>query len=149
MATLSLYAAAQFTVGSVNIAVGSRGGAYSIAVDGQHQLLNRVLEGNTATTWDAWESGSETAIADFDFLWVLSDQAVLVEVTADKDGTYGTRVFVHEAQANVPLMLTSDDCLSNHTADFEAPAGSADVIDRIRIRNLSGSDATIQFLIVT
>ena len=147
MATLSLYAAAQFTVGAVNIAVGSRGGAYSITVDGQHQLLNRVLA--TSTTWDAWESGSETAIADFDFLWVLSDKAVLVELTADKDGTYGTRVFVHEAQANIPLMLTSDDCLSNHTADFEAPAGNADVIDRIRIRNLSGSDATIQFLIVT
>jgi hypothetical protein len=145
LATLSLYAAAQFTVGAVNIAVGSRGGAYSITVDGQHQLLNRSLA--TSTTWDAWESGAETAITDFDFLWVLSDQNVLVEMTADKAADVGTVVFAQEAQANVPLMLTSDDCMANHTADFAT--GTADVIDRIRIRNVSGSTATIQFLIVT
>lgn len=145
MATLSLYAAAQFTVGAVTISVGSRGGAYSISVDGQHELLNRSLA--TSTTWDAWESGSETAITDFDFCWVLSDQAVLVEFTADKGGENGTVVSTHEAQAGVPLMLTSDDCMANHTADFAT--GTADVIDRIRIRNVSGSTATIQFLIVT
>lgn len=145
MATLSLHAGASFASGNSIIRVGSRAGAYSITVDGYYERLNKSLA--TSTTWDAWESGSSAAVTDFDFLWLVSDQVVLVEFTADKGGEVGTVVFSQEAQAGIPLMLTSDDCMANYTANFAT--GTADVIDRIRVRNVSGSTAAIELLIVT
>lgn len=145
MATLSLYSAFQFTVGNDVIKGGNRAGAYSITVDGRYQRMSKSLA--TATTWEAWETADDnTSPSNFDFLWILSDKAVFVEFTVDKGNEVGDETFILEAQANVPLILTSDDAAALYVS---ITSFTEDVIDRIRIRNNSGDTAAIDFCIVT
>ena len=96
----------------------------------------------TATTWDVWTTGAEEPLTDFDFLWVLSDQAVFIEYTTDTAADVGTVVSTQQVAANVPFILASDTSKANYTADFAA--GTDDVIDQLRIRNESGSTAAIR-----
>lgn len=149
MATLSFWSGYQFTSGSEQITGGSRSGSYSISVDGQFAKINKSLA--TATTWVAWESGSDcTTVTDFDFLWILSDKAIEIELTVDKAGaaaTPGPTISVMQAQANIPFIVTSDDAYAGPTANFAS--GTESVINRIRIRNISGSTAVITGVIVT
>jgi len=94
-----------------------------------------------AATWDAWTSGAEEPMTDFDFLWIISDLAgVQVELTVDKDGDNGLEVLAPLTLiANYPLVLADDASLANYTADFGG--GTADVIDQIRIHNPTGASA--------
>ena len=118
----------------------------TITVDGDIFDATRSLA--TGTTWDVLDlTGSENALSDFDFLGVESDQNVFLELTADEGGEVGTVVFAIEIQANVPFLLPSDDCKSNYTADFAT--GSDDVVDRLRVRNESGSTADVRIFLIT
>ena len=148
--TLRLTAGIEFTSASGRqVTFGSRASAYSITVDGLFDTIDMSLA--TATTSLVWESGSDGSnVTNFDVLWVLSTQNLEVELTIDKNGsaaTPGPTIIVHQVQANVPLILTSDDFYAAPTAAYAA--GTEDVCDRIRFRNISGSTATIQGAIIT
>jgi hypothetical protein len=101
----------------------------------------------TATTWDAWITGTEEGLTQFDFFWMYADQAVRIELTVDKGAEVGTEEIAILWPAETPFTLVGDDALALYTTDFAA--GTADVIDRIRIRNESGSTAKIRRVLVT
>lgn len=145
MATLYRYLAYELTVDGETIAGGSHSAASQVTVDGKRAELVKSLA--TATTWDVWEAGSEEPLSDFDYLFVEADQNVLLELTCDKGNEVGTVVFAKEIPASKPFDLITDDAMAAHTADFGA--GTEDVIDRLRIRNVSGSTATVRVLLVT
>lgn len=146
MATLTYYSGFSFPSGSKTIQGGNRSGGYSITVDGLHERLYKSLA--TATTWEAWEASDEnTSVTNFDFLWMISDQNVFIELTCDKGGEVGTVVFACEVQANIPFVLSSDDAYALYTANFAT--GSEDLIDRLRVRNVSGSTALVEIHLVT
>ncbi len=146
MATLTYYSGFSFPSGSKTVQGGNRSGGYSITVDGLHERLYKSLA--TATTWVAWNSdGDNTSVTNFDFLWMISDQNVFLELTCDKGGENGTVVFAHEVQANIPYALASDDAYALYTANFAT--GTEDVIDRLRVRNVSGNTALVEIHLVT
>lgn len=108
----------------------------SISIDGKGESYEIQLA--TATTLDLW-AASSGKIADFDFFWLKLDQDVYVELTTDTNNGVGDEVYVLEADANKAFVLCSDTGLANYTANFGTV--TADVVDRIRLRNVSGSTA--------
>lgn len=146
MATLNVYQAFDVTVNGVTVARGSRSAPSAVTVAGQKKEWNRSLA--TSTTALAWD-GTDTnePLADFDFMYLKSDQDLLVEFTCDKGAEVGTVVFARKVLANEPLMLLHDDAMALYTANFAT--GTADVIDRIRVRNVSGSTAVVDVVLIT
>jgi hypothetical protein len=71
-------------------------------------------------------------IADFDFLAIVSDQDIYLELTADQNGSFGDELLAFKLKANVPFFLAYDDAYANYTANFGG--GTLDVIDRIRAK---------------
>lgn len=124
---------------------GDRMNPVAIEIDGVYADLRKSLA--TSTTWDAWASDAEEPVTDFDFLWIESDQDVLVELTCDQNNGVGREEMVIEVIADKPWYLCSDDSHALYTADFAA--GTADVIDRIRVRNVSGSTANVRVFLAT
>lgn len=145
MATLNVWQAYELTDNGVQIVGGSRAASKQITVAGQRKEAEKSLA--TATTWDVWTTGSSEPLTDFDFLWVESDKNVLLELTVDQNNGVGTVVFAIEVQANVPFLLCADDAMANYTANFAT--GTEDVIDKIRIRNVSGQTAIVRVLLIT
>lgn len=127
--------------------IGSLSEARTLSVTGAALDLRKII--GTSTTWDVWESGADEPMTDFDVLCIESElSGVIVELTADKGGEVGTRVFTVELTADCPFFLFSDGSWANYTADFAA--GTLDVIDRIRIRNVNASStASVRVLMLT
>lgn len=96
-----------------------------------------------AETWDVWgfTGGNEQPISDFDLLVIESDYAgVQVELTCDANNGVGREEFVITLVAGLPLVIADDGSIANYTTDFAA--GTADVIDRIRVRNPTGAGSS-------
>lgn len=116
--------------------------AKNVSANNAEPLTVQVANGATAVLWDPTGDGLDK-LADADFILIYSDQDVWIEFTADEDGADHT--FVMELAAGVPFILGSDDSLKS-PADL---SGSADVIDKIRVKNDSGSAANVRLLIAT
>ncbi len=124
---------------------GSRSSPTEVSVDGLVSDESKSLA--TATTWDAWISGTEEGLTDFDFFWMKADQDVRVELVCDANNGVGREEFALLIEANTPFRIIYDDALALYTLDFAA--GTADVIDTIRIRNESGETAVIRRVLIT
>jgi hypothetical protein len=134
--SLKLITRFDLTVNGVDYEGGSVDSAVTISGAGDTLDLRKTI--GTTTTWDAWSSGAEEPLTDFDFMWVESElDGVLVEMTTDANAGVGREEFVVELNANIPFILGTDTGQANYTADFAA--ATADVIDQIRIRNPDGS----------
>lgn len=143
MATLKVYQYARLESDGDELSLGSLVAPVDITVDG------KLFEGRkslaTATTYTAWTAGD--VISNWDFLWIKSDQSIKVELTVDYGNEVGTILIPLIVTANAPLMISYDDALAVYTAAFAT--GTADVIDRIKIRNDSGSTANIRVVLIT
>lgn len=146
MATLNVWSAWELTSNGRQRKGGNRSAPVEVTVDGKVKDISTTLA--TATTVTPWD-GTDTneALTDFDFLWLKSNQNILLELTCDKGAEVGTVVFAKEIQANQDFMLLSDDAMALYTANFAT--GTEDKIDRLRLRNVSGSTATIEGALVT
>jgi hypothetical protein len=146
VATLNVYQAFDVTVNGVTTLRPSRSAPSAITVLGQKKEWNRSLA--TATTAVVWDgTDADESLADFDFFYLKSDQDLLVEFMCDKGGQVGTVVFARKLLANEPMMLLHDDAMANYTAAFAT--GTADVIDKISVRNVSGTTAVVDAVLVT
>jgi hypothetical protein len=99
----------------------------------------------TSTTLTVWDSAE--ALTDFDFFWLKADQDLYVELTCDRGAEVGTEELAFVIEANTPFRLIYDDALALYTTNFAAL--TADVIDRVRVRNVSGTTASIRRAIIT
>lgn len=123
--------------------IGSRTAPSETSVDGyvEHKTVSLA----TATSLTLWTSAE--AITNFDKLYLISDQALKIELTVDTGGEVGSEEIVLVHPANEMFRLASDDALANYSGTLSG--GTADVVDEIVIRNESGSTASIEYLLVT
>lgn len=113
------------------------------ATGGKLDAVFPVADAGTQKIFDVADD-----LADFDYLRITSDQTVEAEFVVGNGG--GSEVmFVLEIVANLPFHLGSDASrLSDHTEDWGAD-GTADTIDKITIKNSSGSTANVHVLAAT
>lgn len=99
-----------------------------------------IANGNTAELFDVADD-----LGDFDFLIVLSDQDINLQIVIDDDGNNGESFIVIGLLADIPFILGTDDGLAGDgTVDnFD---GTADVIERLNAKNSSGSTAKVRVL---
>jgi|SRR3990167_4751653 len=98
--------------------------------------------------WDPGTDGSETS-ANFDFLVVMSDQDVYLEMVTDTSGAQDD-VNIVEVFAGIPFILGSDDGVGAYGADvtgFKHASAASVTIERLRIGNVSGSTAIVRVII--
>lgn len=98
------------------------------------------------TTKTIWTASSDE-IADFDLLWIESDQDLYVELTVDVASDVGDELATKIVLANQPFMLLGDDAIANYTANFAT--GTADVFDRLRVRNPGSTAANVRIVMIT
>lgn len=104
-----------------------------------------VAAGDTVVLWSPTVAGSAALPDSFTFLMLVADEDVMVEFTCN-EGDANERVFAIQLAANVPFMLGGDDAFYNFTTD--AFAGTLDVIDQIRCKNLSvDTDALVEVVL--
>lgn len=135
MATLRIYTGFECDLNGIKYSGGSRSSPVEITVT---EYLGGVISLANNTTLDLWSSAS--AVTTFDYFFMKCDVAIRVEVTVDRGGEVGDELMCFLVAANTPFQLIYDDALANYTANFGG--GSADVIDRLRIRNVSGGAAS-------
>lgn len=122
----------------------------SITADGT--VLDRIVsiasDATPATSLTSLFDDTVTgAPADFDFLYVISTQDIMLELTTDINGTVGDELYTVPLLANVPFILARDDSYAGYTAGFAA--GTLDTIERIRASNISGSTAEVRVVAIT
>ena len=135
MATLRYWSAFEVDLNGQHYADGSRSAPIEKTVT---QRMGSDFSLATATSLTLWDSSMQ--VTDFDFFWLIADQALKVEITCDRGGTNGLEEFVFVHPANTPFVLADDAALANYSGTLSG--GTADVIDEIIIRNESGSTAT-------
>lgn len=123
--------------------VGSRSAPVETTVAGKVEHRTDTLA--TATSLTIWSSAD--AITDFDKFWLKADQALKIEVTVDRGADNGLEELVFVHPANEWFRLADNAALANYSGTLSG--GTADVIDEIVVRNESGSDANLEYLIVT
>lgn len=136
--SFSLIGAAQAVSGA------SRPNPIEIEVTGtftDHRIS--VAATTTKTIWTA----SSDELADFDFLWIESDQELYIELTCDVGNDNGDELNTKVIQANQPFLLIGDDALANYTANFST--ATEDVFDRLRVRNPGSTAANVRVVMVT
>lgn len=109
----------------------------------QADNMRSVANGATVILWDANDFGIPPSFSYF-ILW--SDREVQVEFTAG-EGEANEELCVHYVPADYPLLLGPDDTFRGHGAS-DALGGTADVFDKIRVKNASGATAKIQWIFV-
>ena len=109
------------------------------------QFTRKVVTVGTTTTKKVFDS-TEDDIADFDFLWMACDRDLYVELTTDQGNQVGDELYTFllkgSGTANkygVPFILDDDNSYAAYGSNFSA--GTLDVVDRIRVRNLSTTNA--------
>jgi hypothetical protein len=163
MATLSL--TTHFTVDipdndTHTLAGGSTTSTDSITVT--HYFDKRYSITNSSLT-EIW---NDTMLADFDFMWVDSDQAVELQLMCNEGGSVSSsnleNAFVVKLIAGVPFVLADDASRnrgdvtgtfneSNYVAENDTWESNwtADTIDRIECYNASGSTANVRVFAAT
>lgn len=114
----------------------------SIAVAGQ--LVEKTVNVAASTTVKLFDTSLD--LSSFEAVLVASDFDVMLEMVTDDNGTYGdepaTIGIRGSGVANeygVPHILGRDDSYAGYTKNFGG--GTLDVVDIIRVRNLSSTQA--------
>ena len=164
MATLSL--TTHFTVDipdddSHTITGGSTTATDSITIT--HYFDKRYAITHDSAATEIW---NDTMLADFDFLWIESDQTVELQLVCNEGGTIADSElqngFCVELIEGVPFVLGSDKARNmgdvagsltegniNTEMDTWETTWTADVIDRIECYNSSGSTANVRVFAAT
>jgi len=114
------------------------------------KLVKREISLDTATTLVFWDPLATTVdvMQDFDFLFVWTDGDVYLERIVDDGGEVGKVVYADKVGKDTPLMMSADDAFANVGAD-DAFSGTADLIERLGLRNDSGATRKITVIMAT
>ena len=152
MATLSL--TTHFTVDiddddSHTITGGSTTATDSISITHYFDKRYAITHEDSSGATEIW---NDTMLADFDFLWIESDQAVKIQLLCHQDGT-GENSFVLELKAGIPFCLASDFSRNSGSSgaidSWEGSNWNDDEIDRVECYNTSGSTANVRVFAAT
>ena len=120
-----------------------------------------IANSGLATLWN-----DDSAVGDFDFLWIEADVAVEIQLLCNEGGTLsGNNIengFVVKLAAGVPFVLSNDDSRNmgnmdgtfaeaEHQAEIDTweTHWAADTIDRIECYNGSGGAAKVSCFVAT
>lgn len=143
--TLYVWQAYELEVDGVKTVGGSRAAPASITVDGKRKEWYRSLAtSTTAVVWDG--TNADEPIGNFDFIYVQSDQALILELTVDKGNEVGTQKIAFQVQAGLPFQLLSDDAYAAYSS---ISSNTEDVIDLVTVRNISGQTANVRVELIT
>lgn len=108
------------------------------------QIHDQIFTLATATTKNILHLGSATTddLADADFIFLISDQDMLVELVGTTTADNG----VFKIKANHPLVITDDVLAYNGSGSF---TGAAQSITIVRVRQTSGSTANCRIVAAT
>lgn len=98
-----------------------------------------VVNNSAVTLWDPTVAG--VGIADFDLLLLFTDVEVEIEFTCNEADADEELVSLTLA-ANTCLVLGSD--ASRYTYSTDAFAGTLDVLDKLRVKELNSVNATVE-----
>ena len=116
-----------------------------VTVDGRVSYQEFSVAANTTVT--LYDSTTD-ACDDFDFLWIDSNEDVILELITDQNNGVGKRSATIEVTGGgPPEILGSDASYANYTTNFAG--GTLDVIDKILCRNLGTDTATVRRVVVT
>lgn len=111
------------------------------------EFQRTLVTATTISLWDPTVSGTGVP-ADFDILVLVSDQTVLIEFTID-EGNANEQLLPITLAAGQPLVLCDDAAIRGTYTGGDGFTGTTDVIDKLRVKNASGSTATLYLLIGT
>ena len=138
MPTLNLLQYASVRVDGRIYEVGSLTKPHGIDVTGLvHEQIHTVGTETTVKIFDI-----DDDISDFDFLFIESDQDLILELVTDDDGDVGEEVFTvgldgsgTAGKYGGAFVLCRDTSYANYTVNFGG--GTLDNIETIRVRNLN------------
>lgn len=84
-------------------------------------------------------------IGSFEVLMVESTQDVWIQLVIDDDGDNGEKFVVFKLRANFPWAIPMDDAQAGD-GTVDSFDGTSDVIERVSVRNVSGSTAKVQVM---
>jgi hypothetical protein len=105
-----------------------------------------IADGATETLWDPRNESVSDLCGDFDVLVFKADQAIKLEFTCN-EGDANEELFTHVIASGCPFILGDDGATYNHSTNDAFT--TVDVIDKIRIKNSSGSSATVLLIMGT
>lgn len=104
------------------------------AIDGRE--FQREYSVGTSTTQEVFNVTND--LGSFDYLEVVSSiSGVYLELTTDQNNGVGDESYTVELVAGLPFLLFGDGSYANYTVNFGG--GTLDTIERVRVRNVSGS----------
>lgn len=111
-------------------------------------VMNFTFAGNdTVTVWNPTVD-SLNPITDFDFIFIVARTgSVQLECTCN-EGDANEALDVKTLVAGVPFILAADDSVYGAAAS-QGIGGSADVIDKLRIKDISGAANEVTVIIAT
>lgn len=113
-------------------------GASPISITAGDDVHSQVFDVGITTTVKLLDVLTED-ISAFTFLVIVSTKAnVVIELVTDDGAEVGEMLATFVLAANVPFILATDDSYANYTVNFAG--GTLDVIETIRVRNLSTTD---------
>jgi len=113
----------------------------NLAAEDRYQV---VVNNAASTLWDPTVAG--VGIGNFDLAILFSDVEVEVELTCN-EGDANEEISHFTLAANTCVVLGSDTARYNYTTD--AFAGTLDVIDKIRVKEVNSVDATVELRLYT
>ena len=105
-----------------------------------------VAASGTQTLWDTTTDSTE-ATSDFDFLYIIANSTIDLEFTTN-EGHASEELCTMRVIKDVPFILGADDSYYDHSAS-DAYAGTLDVIDKIRAKEVDASSVTIRMILAT
>lgn len=144
MATLKRWLYWELDLPSIKHFGGSRSSPTEVTVDGY--VIEHKFSLAATTTKSIW-NGTSDELTNFEYLYIESDQDVRIELTVDVGNEVGDELWAKIIKANQPFDIMEDDALAVYTANFAT--GTADVIDRLRIRNAGSTAANVRIVMVT
>jgi hypothetical protein len=143
MATVSLTCHGELNIGGRVYKFGSQH-PQEFTVTGDN-VMDRQVDVAASATVLVWSAAIDLP-ASFAWLILTSDQDLVLEFITDDDDSIGEEIYTVTLAANAPLILASDASYANYTVNFGA--GTLDLIESIRAKNLGGTDAILNMLIV-
>lgn len=151
MATIQIYQYATTTIDGRTIELGSLSEARSITISDDEQTT-QTFKVAPETAVKVWDKTTNSAMGNFDFIWMETDFTVSVQFTTDAgtSDAYDVKTLLGTGTANQmgpALILGSDDTkLLDGTIDtFD---GTADTIDEIWVYNADDTETARVFVMV-
>lgn len=128
---------------------GETGTPLSLTVDGVvHEQQFSLATASNLSILDATSSPSAQDVPDFDYLRIdETSQDLFLELQTDADNSIGLELYTVKLRAGAWFELFYDDSYAAYVVNFGG--GSVDDIEKLLIRNTSGSTATGHILAIT